>query len=441
MQQNQLSGMKVALQPAEESVPYEYWLSYVKNLALECVHRAHLSIHTGYKYTSVDFWKILLLHALMNLSLDDAADRLNHLLWSDTLSHQRNKKGPTLYQGDIARRERKCPNGDQVRKYRQTLAKWLVDKLNEFIFDCQLDYALTHHLISSDIDLIVDNTAQWYYGADTYPTNPFITKGYNGPGSNIKRNYLGVMIKSGTTYLYCGVAMIPKFGSNVTFITPILDRLIQKGFQIRYVIGDRWFPSYDLLAELDARGIYYLGPYRKWAPIRRAIILFLRTGKDYIFPYTIKGAPAKYYHKPGIRVWVILSNRRNRRLREIRKDFMDGTRSLGESVKDLLPMITSHPPPKGKKRCQGWARQICHRYDHRWQIESGFRDLNRTTPPSNARTNGRKHLMFSVRFWIFNAWQIERAKRKRLRAGPMSWRKGPTLRRFSRRVELMEACM
>ena len=41
--------------------------------------------------------------------------------------------------------------------------------------------------------------------------------------------------------------------------------------------------------------------------------------------------------------------------------------------------------------------------DHRWQIESGFRDLNRISPPSNARTNIRKLFMFSVRFWVYNA--------------------------------------
>ncbi|MHA1396070.1 MAG: hypothetical protein ACTSRZ_21405, partial [Promethearchaeota archaeon] len=65
-----------------------------------------------------------------------------------------------------------------------------------------------------------------------------------------------------------------------------------------------------------------------------------------------------------------------------------------------------------------------------WQIETGFKDLNRITPPSNARSEARKFIMTTVRYWVYNNWQIERARRKKLRGIKKSWRRGPTLRRF-----------
>ena len=74
---------------------------------------------------------------------------------------------------------------------------------------------------------------------------------------------------------------------------------------------------------------------------------------------------------------------------------------------------------------------ICKKYDIRWQIETGFRDINRLGPPSCAHTNNRKFLMRSTQYWVYNAWQIERARRRKNRNNLISWMKGPTLRQFS----------
>ncbi|MHA1619910.1 MAG: hypothetical protein ACTSVZ_11575 [Promethearchaeota archaeon] len=132
-----------------------------------------------------------------------------------------------------------CPNGDQVRKYRSTLPKYLIDNLNQYIFEQQIEYALENKLISMELEFIVDNTDQWYYGQDRYPKNQYITQGHNGPGTKRKRKYLGVMIKSGSTYLYCGVDIIKKKHSNVPFMIDTIDWLLQKGFTIKHVLADR----------------------------------------------------------------------------------------------------------------------------------------------------------------------------------------------------------
>jgi len=418
---NTRSGNELLLKPAEESVPYDNWLLWLKNFAVDCVKKNHLPINVGNSYTAVDFWRVLIIHTLMNVSLDEASDRLNQLLYDIENSHLRHKISPREYKGKLKRHQRKCPNGDQTRKYRNSLPDWLVKNLNRFIFEHQIDFALQEKLITKKVDVIGDNTDQWYYGSDRYPANPFITKGYNGPGTSRKRNYLGLMIKSGNVYLYCGVDIIKKGHSNVPFILEIIDWLIGKGFEIRYFIGDRGFPTVELLKELPSRNIHYIGPYKKYAPVKRKIENYIKKGGKYIIPHTIN----------GIKVWLILTNRQGRRLRDIRMDYLKKIKTLDECVTEIMPMLTTVQPPAGKKKCQGWAIQICRVYDHRWQIETGFRDLNRISPPSNARTNARKLFMCSVRYWMYNVWQLERAKRRRLRGCPKSWKKGPTLRRFT----------
>ncbi|MHA1619909.1 MAG: hypothetical protein ACTSVZ_11570 [Promethearchaeota archaeon] len=147
---------------------------------------------------------------------------------------------------------------------------------------------------------------------------------------------------------------------------------------------------------MKTRQIRYIGPYKKFAPIKRILVKYLKTGKNYIVPYTIKGAPAKHYKKAGMKVWLIITNGQGRRLREIRTEYLTKAKTEKDCLKELMVMLTTYQPPKGKKRKQGWAVQIFKRYLKRWQIETGFRDLNRIAPPSNARTNARKFLITSV---------------------------------------------
>ncbi|WP_371803576.1 transposase [Candidatus Lokiarchaeum ossiferum] len=281
------------------------------------------------------------------------------------------------------------------------------------IFDAQLTYALQKGLISHQLDLLVDNTDQWYYGSDRFLKNPFINRSNKDLGTSRRRNYLGLMIKSQGTSLFVGIHLIKKKHSNVPKIMHCIDRLILCGFTVRTVIGDRWFPTYELLSELNPRGIYYIGPYRKWKPIKRLIEDYLKKDTHYIQSYTLRGASKKCYHLLGNKVWLIFTNRQGRQLRDIRKDYRRKLIDLDETMNEIIVMMTTKPPPKRKKAQQGWATNICQKYDRRWQIETGFRDINRLGPPSNAHTKARKFAIRAVQYWLYNAWQIERARRRK----------------------------
>lgn len=425
------SGKELPLHPAEESCPYIYWVPWLKNLAFEIIKKLHLPLQKGDKYSAKDFWEGLILHALMSLPIDEAAERLNQMKWEEFNHPRRRKKLPKKLNSKVIRHERMTPHGDQIRKYRNTLPMWVVKRLNEVIFDAQLVYALREGLIEKSLTVIVDNNDQWYYGSDRYPDNPYINKSHKGPGTSRRRKYLGIMIRSKKTSLYVGVSLIKKEHSNVPDIMNCIDRLIQQGYHIDHLQGDRWFPTYECLSELKRRNINYIGPYKKWKPIKRLIEDYIKNGGNYIHQHLIKGDPTKYYHLSPIPIYIIFTNRQGRRLREIRQDWKQKKISLKEATKQIMVMATTFTSPSGKKQRHGWAIGICKKYDKRWQIETGFRDLNRISPPSNAHTNARKYMMRSAQYWVYNAWQIERAKRKRMQKVPKSWMQGPTLRQFT----------
>src|SRR6056297_1180609 len=118
----------------------------------------------------------------MNLSLDEASDQHNQLLYDVENRHRRHKIRPDRFDNERDRKRRKCPNGDNVRKYRNSLPKHVIKNFNWVVFKSQIELAREEGLISDRIDVIVDNHDEWYYGTERFPDNPYITGGYNGPG-------------------------------------------------------------------------------------------------------------------------------------------------------------------------------------------------------------------------------------------------------------------
>lgn len=305
------------------------------------------------------------MHTNLNMSIDESSDYLNTEAWIQLNLHRRRKKKPKVYNGEIPRKERLVPHGDQVRNYRNSLPIWFTKKLNEEIFDMQLDYALDHGLIDEHLVVIVDDNNEWYYGSDRFPENQYINKNNKGPGTSRLRKYCAVMIRSKNTSLFIGVELVQKAHSNVPFILKCIDRLILNGFHIDFVMGDRWFPTFFFLTELKIRSIKYIGPYKKWTGIKRQLIDYLENGGNYIRYYTIKGAPAKFYHSSKINTTIIFTNRHGRRLRDIRKDYFKDKSTLKERMAEIMVMITRFIPLKGSKAQQGWVVGICRKYDRR----------------------------------------------------------------------------
>ncbi|MHA1339465.1 MAG: hypothetical protein ACTSO2_05700 [Promethearchaeota archaeon] len=85
---NTMSGSGSIPNAAEEIAPHNSWVTWLKNVAIKIVKSYHLPINLGYKYTAHDYWEIIILHAFMNLSLDEVTDWHNQLLYKIENSHR-----------------------------------------------------------------------------------------------------------------------------------------------------------------------------------------------------------------------------------------------------------------------------------------------------------------------------------------------------------------
>lgn len=432
MQAYTQTGMEVTLQPAEELVPHKNWFTWFFNVADRCRKEARISLSKGgYKYKDVDYWQVLVYRGLNQCSTKEAADEMDELLFENSCEGRGRKPSKRKQLGGkYPRRERHAPNESQVNDFLRRMPKWIKKKLRFFIFKAQVDIAVEMGLLDKVVEVYIDYTERDYYGDDRFPANPCITGTFKGAGTNRARKYGAVMISSGKTRLFAGIFLTRKGEPKEAYIGDALRMLMEWGFTIKEVFGDREFSTYDLIATLNSLDIPYTGSMKKTVPVKKCVDDYLDGKSPAVFSHELNEHQYTRVKAGTIHVHVIMKTDPGQRLRNVRRDFQKGKFTRGEARKKIHVFVTTRRAPRAKHRLTRWGMGVVKRFRKRWRLETGFRDCDRFTPTSHARSNETKTFMFVLDAFLYNAWQIQRALHRRLKGVPASWREGPTLRRF-----------
>jgi hypothetical protein len=428
------SGKKIFLRSAEALVPIINWFVFLINVADICMKKVKKSFaRNGYKHGDAIFWQVLVHREMTRLSIKEAANDLNDELWRQKLEGRgRKPHGPRKLGGNYPRRDRLAPNESQMHSFLKKMPGWVKKKLSRMIFKAQIDLARKMGLLKKEIEVYIDYTNKDYYGKDRFPSNPYITGTNKGAGTSRMRKYCALMISSGTTRLFAGVFLTRKGRSKVPGIAGALAMLDRWGFTIKKIFGDREFSTYDFIGKLNSLGYCYTGTMKKTVPIKEIIMKYLKgLGKSVVLHVLNPCAKVRVNYGP-LNVHVILKADPGMRIRDVQRDYMSGKITLKEACKKIHVFITTEPAPRDEKHWGAWGAKIVQPFRKRWRIETGFRDTDIFTSTSHARENGTKTFMFALDMFAYNAWQMQRALRRRLRRVPRTWRIGPTRERFSR---------
>lgn len=429
----QRSEYKISLVPAEELVPIIDWYDFLLNVADRCLKKANITLREGgYRHDDKTYWRVLVFMVMNHLNVKDASDDLDDLLWDREEKRGRpgRPKGRKKLGGKYPRRERLTPNESQVNEYRRDLAENLKVDLVDHVFNAQIEVTRELGLIKDVIEVYVDYTNEWYYGKDEFPSNPFITGVNNGPGTSKARKFCALMISSGSAWLFAGVFLTQKGKKKAPDVADAIQKLHEVGFTIKRVFGDREFSNYDLIARLHQLGIPYTGTIKKSPNVKKKVDKLLTKRCKQVAPHTLNPHAQTFYKLGPVKVHLIMKTDPGKRVRDVQRDLKAGNITLAEARKKIHVFVTTEQPPREKKKLVRWGINLATGFRRRWRIETGFRDANRFFPTSHARSNGTKVLMIALRMFTYNAWQIERARRRRLRRVPKVWKKGPTLQRF-----------
>jgi len=401
-------------------------------IADRCMQKYPLKFSlTGYQYTHTDYWRTLIYKALTQQTMKAATDELNDLLADFPSAKPKTKK---LFHGSVKRYSRLTPHETQMHEFVKKLPRRFKTKMIDEFFHTLLEVALELGIITKNIVLKIDYTNKWYYGLVHSETQDGIMGTNEGPGTKWTRKYASLMIASGTTKLFAGLFLCKKAQSRVPEFVRIKNLLQEWGFIIREIQGDREFSNYDLIATLDKEDIRYLGSMKRTPSIKPLVEQFLDGKIKAIIPHLLKASVATKYKLGDISTFLIFKTDPGTRIGDLRKHLKLGIITREQAIRHIHIFITTFKPPKSRRRWTRWGMGLVRRFSKRWQIETGFRDMNRIFPMSHARNPATKTLMFAMQMWNYDIWQIQRSLHRRLRRVPKSYRMGPTLERFTKLI-------
>jgi hypothetical protein len=345
------------------------------------------------RYDVRDFLRIFFYSEITGRSIRSASERLNK--W-----FLRKRKGKQKTYAD-GRKKREVPHQTDVNKF---LRKIGLKKARNILHECllwQLKEAFNMNLISQKVNLLIDFTEHAYYGK----REDNMIKGTNRQkGTKKMRHYLGFSILSRGVQLFVGLEHIAKGRSKIPVIIKFLDILLDLGFEINFVLMDREFYRAELLDEIKGMKGNVLIPTKSSKKIKRIIEEYLKgTGKrtrKYTFS-SAPGAKCRFFQY----VYIILNAKKGYSLLEVKGDFQKGYLTLDDASKLIYGIMTTQKP-RGKS--SSWASRTSRFYKKRWNIETGFSDLNRMGRHWKSKYDNTRYLDLLVRMLLYNSWKINK---------------------------------
>jgi hypothetical protein len=344
----------------------------------------------NWKYKDVDFLRVFFFSEIIGRSVHDTSEMLN----THFLSF---RKGRRKIFAD-GRKRRMIPHQTEVNKYLRKIGLQRAYNILRESLDAQLKEALALNIISKKVNVLIDFTEHPYYGK----REDKMIKGTNRQnGTKKMRHYLGFSILSRETHLYAGLEQVAMGQSKIPIIIQFLDHVLNLGFELKYVLMDREFYRAELLDNVKKKGGDVLIPAKSYKKIKKMIAEYLDGSKgrvrQYIFS-TATEAKRRFWRD----VYVIIKAKRGYSLQGVKRAYQKGMLSLKDAQSRVFTIMTTEKP-KGKT-CS-WASRISLFYRRRWQIETGFSDLNRINRRWRSDLDNVKYLDMLGRMLLYNSWK------------------------------------
>jgi len=402
-----LSDLEAELKPL---ISNEYMLAFFKKFCDAIQSRMwRLRKAKNARYNPEDFLRVFFYSEITGRSIRSASERLNRFALLK-------KKGKRKIYVD-GRKKREVPHQTDVNKF---LRRIKIQTARNILREClfyQLKEALEMNLISEKVNVLIDFTEHPYYGK----REDKMIKGTNRQkGTKKMRHYLGFSILCRGIQLFAGLEQVAKGQSKIPLIIRFLDSVLDLGFKLNFVLMDREFYRAELLDEIKGMKGNVLIPAKSYKKIKRIILEYLQgTGKR-VRKYTFTTGTDKN-HRFFQNVYLVLNAKKGHSLLEVKRDFQKGILTMNDASKLIYTIMTTQKP-RGKS--SSWASRTSRFYKKRWNIETGFSDLNRMGRRWKSKYDNTRYLDMLVRMLLYNSWKINGAylkKCRKKRSKPFEW--------------------
>ena len=265
----------------------------------------------------------------------------------------------------------------------------------------QLKEALDQKIISRKVNVLIDFTEHPYYGR----REDKMIKGTNRQkGTKRMRHYLGFSVYSRNTQLFAGLEHVAKGQSKIPLIIDFLFHLFDIGYEFDFIVMDREFYRAELVDEIKSMAGDTLIPAKSYKRIKKIIEEYLCGNGNRIRTYKFSTAPGGI-HRCVQEVYLILNAKKGYSLLSLKRAVQKGSLTLEDARKHVYAIMTTRKP-RGKQ--SSWASRTSRFYKKRWNIETGFSDLNRINRRWKSNHDNVRYLDMFVRMLLYNSWKINK---------------------------------
>jgi len=345
------------------------------------------------RYDGSDFLKVFFFSEIMGRSIHDTSEKLN--------AYQLSRKKGRRKRFVDGRRKRMVPHQTEVNKYLRRIGLAKARTIMRRCLDFQLREAVEKNIISKKVNILIDFTEHPYYGK----RNDDMIKGTNRQkGTKKMRHYLGFSILSRNTQLFAGLEHVAKGQSKIPLINKFLFHLFDIGFEFDFVMMDREFYRAELIEEIKSMGGDCLIPAKMYKKIKKMIEEYLNGVSGRTRTYRFSSAPGGR-NKCVQEVYLIFNAKRGHSLLGLKRSVKKGYLTLEDARKKIFTIMTTQKP-KGKE--SSWASRTSQFYRKRWNIETGFSDLNRINRRWKSNHDNVRYLDMLARMLLYNSWKMNK---------------------------------
>ena len=352
------------------------------------------------RYEDSDFLKVFFFSEIFGRSIHDTSEMLNEY----ELSH---KKGRRKKFAD-GREKRIIPHQTEVNKYLRRIGLAKASNILRKCVDFQLKEAVEKNIISQKVNVLIDFTEHPYYGK----REDFMIKGTNRQkGTKKMRHYLGFSVFSRDIQLFAGLEHVAKGQSKIPIINQFLFHLFDIGFEFDFVLMDREFYRAELIEEIKSMGGDSLIPAKMYKKIKGMVVEYLCGKGNRTRAYKFSTAPGGV-HTCVQEVYLVFNAKRGHSLLGLKRAVRKGELTIEDARKKIFVIMTTRKP-KGKE--SSWASRTSRFYRKRWNIETGFSDLNRINRRWKSNHDNVRYLDMMVRMLLYNSWKMNKKLLKNVR--------------------------
>ena len=349
------------------------------------------------RYQFSDFVLVRFYALLANRSTHYAAETLNA-----DLSARLTAEGlfyPFRYQ-DRKRRRRVVPHQTDVDKFFRCLTERDVRTIFGGVLDAWVRAIANRVGRGRTWKFIADNTKFPYYGKKDPHKH---IQAPRLPGTKHAWMFQGCSITSENLHLFVDFHSLTKGVYRCAAIPSTLRWLRWSRLRVGVVLVDREFYRAALVRDLARDKVPVLMPTikRPWAVKRMAQYLHGTAGvvSGNVFTQSFR----QYPFQSSVFVRLVLVGHGRKGCWEVREQYNQQALSFDEALGQLAGFYTTLRPWKNPK---AWARYLSRTYKRRWNVETGFRELNSLHPYFRCRTYVQKWADIFMRGWAYDLWQV-----------------------------------